>query len=361
MGFIASAAAPLPQLATIQQGDRPQGRWRGRSDDRALSKAAARSGGHRPPDDARQPPKSVIARPVRRLVVAIRSPCVSDVETHYHPRDADMPAGGLTFCSRRKEAKTRRRAVLPLIQTAKRGAPLLEIPERWGNQSTAVWRFVIGDIGVQYFVESWEKTYFLLTPAEFRSVFNDFSFVVSYKRVEKEYTVSEPEQIFRQYTVLYQLLSSGKQCVWSEDYDILGFSIGVTAHPENCCYSGTGRWKIPNFSEPCVELQAFCVRPFGNTPLSKGWEISQCPQNTIGIEMMFPRKITPNQKETQSFETLADHTTWEDICKRIKTIAPNLYIMHNGKKYNTRIRVSQEAKKDLQKFYSVQNLGICIL
>ena len=41
MGFIASAAAPLPQLATIQQGDRPQGRWRGRSDDRVLTIGAA--------------------------------------------------------------------------------------------------------------------------------------------------------------------------------------------------------------------------------------------------------------------------------------------------------------------------------
>ena len=47
-----------------------------------------------------------------------------------------MPTGGLPFCPCRKETKTRQRGEIPdlsplwtpLIQTAKRGAPLLDIP-----------------------------------------------------------------------------------------------------------------------------------------------------------------------------------------------------------------------------------------
>ena len=47
--FIASAAAGLTQLATIQQGDRPQGRWRGPSRTAPGNREQECRGGHWPP------------------------------------------------------------------------------------------------------------------------------------------------------------------------------------------------------------------------------------------------------------------------------------------------------------------------
>ena len=56
-------------------------------------------------------------------------------------QDRYLPTGGFPFCPCRKETKTRQRGEIPdlsplwtpLIQTAKRGAPLLDIPEEERN------------------------------------------------------------------------------------------------------------------------------------------------------------------------------------------------------------------------------------
>ena len=157
---------------------------------------------------------------------------------------------------------------------------------------------------------------------------------------------------------MYQLLSSGKRCVWSEDWETLSFSTGVTVHPENVCYRKMEKLCVPDFKEPCVELQAFCAIPFGRSPLSKGWELSQFPQCTIGLEMLFPSKITMQEDETRTLDELADHTTWYELRSKIKAIAPMLWIDYNGKRYNTHIRVSPKARKDLANFHAIREIGI---
>ena len=214
---------------------------------------------------------------------------------------------------------------------------------------------------MQYYVNSWKKEYFLITPNEFQAVFDGFTFVISNTGVKSGYVSSAPDEICQKYEALYQLLSSGKACSWSEDWERLSFSTGVTAHPENIRYRKTNRRSVPDFKEPCVELQAFCVRSFKGCPVSKGWEISQSPQNTVGLEMLFPAKITAEGNCPREFEALADHTTWNELRRRIQKIAPVLYIDWDGKKYNTRILVSPDARKDFQNFYVLKELDISLL
>lgn len=213
---------------------------------------------------------------------------------------------------------------------------------------------------MQYGVNSWKKEYSLLTPEEFQTVFDGFTFVISNTGVRHDYVSSSSDGICRRYTALYQLLSSGKRCVWSEDWETLSFSTGVTAHPENICYRKTDKLRVPDFREPCVELRTFCAIPFGNSPMSKGWELSQFPQYAVGIEMLFPSKITTKAGETRTLRELADHTTWDELCGRIKAIAPILYIDYNGKRYNTRIRISANARKDLANFHVMREIGITV-
>ena len=213
---------------------------------------------------------------------------------------------------------------------------------------------------MQYDVNSWKKEYFLLTPDEFETVFDGLTFVISNTGVKRDYIASSPDEIYRRYAALYQLLSSGKHCVWSEDWETLSFATGVTAHPENICYRKMKKLSVPDFKEPCIEIRAFCALPFKDSPLSKGWEPSQSPQYTVGIEMLFPSRITMDHGEIRTTETLADHTTWDELRGRIKAIAPILYIGYNGKRYKTRIRISASARKDLVKFYAVREIGITV-
>lgn len=213
---------------------------------------------------------------------------------------------------------------------------------------------------MRYDVNSWKKEYFLLRPEEFEAVFDGSTFVISNTGVKEDYVSSPAADIFRRYAALYQLLSSGKRCVWSEDWETLSFSTGVTAHLENICYRRMEKLCVPDFREPCIEIRGFCAMPFKGSPMSKGWELSQFPQYTLGVEMLFPSKITMKGGRTRQLEELADHTTWDELRGRIKAIAPILYIDYNGKRYNTHIRVSASARKDLAAFHAVREIGITV-
>lgn len=209
-----------------------------------------------------------------------------------------------------------------------------------------------------YLINARKRDHFLITPEEFSSVFNGFSFVVTNTGVKQGYTVSDTKEIVDHYRDLYELLASGKRCVWEEDYPMLGFTTGVTSHPENCTYAKRGkRLLIPDFKEPCVELGVFCAVPFGKTLFSKGWSISQFPHCAFGIEMSFPSKITYEDGSIMLFSQLSDSVTWKEILTRIKAIAAPLHVCSEGKSINTRIRVSADAKKDLSAFCTIRERG----
>lgn len=213
-----------------------------------------------------------------------------------------------------------------------------------------------------YHINARKKEYFLITPEEFSTVFDGFSFVVINTGVKQGYSVSDSDEIMRRYRELFELLASGKRCVWGEDFPLLGFETGVTAHAENCIYMKKGKGRlIPDFKEPCIELSAFCAVPFGGSPVSKGWSIAHFPQYAFGIEMKFPSKITYENGSVMLFEQLADKDTWNEIIKRIKETTRILYAANKGKKINTRIRVSPAAKGALSSFNAIREDSLELL
>lgn len=209
-----------------------------------------------------------------------------------------------------------------------------------------------------YQINTRKKDYFLITPQEFATVFDGFSFVVTSTGVKRGYTVSNSYEIISRYRELYELLSSGKRCVWEEDYDLLGFNTGVTAHLENCLYVKNGKGLlIQDFKEPCIELCVSCAVPFGSTPVSKGWSITQFPQYAFGLCMTIPSKITYEDGTVVLFDQLQDQGTWNALIKRLKSVAPMLHINCEDRNINTRIRVSPEARKDLSAFNAIREGG----
>ncbi len=213
-----------------------------------------------------------------------------------------------------------------------------------------------------FWINTRKKERFLIAPEEFASVFEGFSFVVTGAGVKQGYIKSDAGEIENTYRALFELLASGKRCVWEEDWPLLRFNTGVTAHPENCIYvKKRGGLLVPDFKEPCIELSVFCAIPFGRSPVSIGWLISQYPQYAIGLEASFPSRITRDDGSIVLFDQLTDHGTWNVIIKRIKAIAPMLRIRHEGKTFGTRIRVSRKAKESLEGFSALKESGLELL
>jgi len=214
---------------------------------------------------------------------------------------------------------------------------------------------------MNWYANSWKKEYFLITPEEFKSIFKSYHFVVTNTGVKKDYTETNPDIIFDSYRLLYSELSTGKKFKWNDDWKTVGFNTGVTANMDNCRYSPATRLSIPDFSEPCIYIKPFCVLRYKDSPVSKGWEISQFPQNTFGLEMSVPKRISYFDGQTKTLEEFTEYSSWIDINSKVKKIAKNLRVEYNGKVYNTKIRVSQLAKEDLERFYVIKDLNLKLL
>ncbi|MBR4436037.1 MAG: hypothetical protein IKS90_08105 [Clostridia bacterium] len=213
-----------------------------------------------------------------------------------------------------------------------------------------------------FYIDSNKTEYFLITPDEFAEVFGGCSFVITNTGVGDDYTFTKEAELIKRYRELYELLASGKRCDWEEDHQYLNFATGVTEHTDNCVYvkHKTGL-RVPEFIEPVVELSVFCAVPFGASPTAKGFFVGQFPQYAFGIYMSFPARITYDDGTEKAFSGLADRDLWKKLQSRIKEIAPTLYIRVDGKKYNTRIRVSEEARKALAGFNAVKESGLELL
>ena len=211
---------------------------------------------------------------------------------------------------------------------------------------------------MNWYADSWKKEYFLITPEEFEDIFNRCHFVVTNTGVNKGYKETDPNTVFEQYRILYSQLSSGREFNWQDDWKTVNFNTGITMHIENCKYSPSTKLSIPDFSEPCVYLESFCVISYKGSPMSKGWSITQFPQNTIGLQTSIPKKITFWNGQSRLLEEFADYSTWNDIVSKIKKTTKLLKAEYNGKLFNSNIRVSQKAREDLAHFFVVKELNL---
>lgn len=215
---------------------------------------------------------------------------------------------------------------------------------------------------MKFFEISHNKEWFLVTPSELEMILSGFHLVIANSGVNKDYKESDPKEYICAYNNLYTFLCSGQKAEWKTNYNLFNLEIGITAHMNHITYTPMSHLSVPDFTEPCVTMGPFCVIPFGNVPLTKGWTLSMYPENTIGLVIRFPSKVQFADREIfQRADALADYETWNELKKRIRSITTLLKIRSNGKEYNPHIRISNQAKMDLQNFYVKNSLAFDIV
>ncbi len=210
---------------------------------------------------------------------------------------------------------------------------------------------------MQYYELARKKLNFIVTPEEIRWILNGFHHVVVNTGVPKNYTESDTDEFFTAYEKLYQKLKNGERVTDG------GFSVGITAHIENCLYKPTSKLSVPYFAEPCPIIEPFCLIPFRGT-LSTSFSVFQDPYNTCGLCLIFSTKIEyssatakhPSGIVTQ--DELDDFETYQTVVARIKSITKPLKLNYDEKSHRTSVRISAEAKRDIEKFYFVTSNGI---
>lgn len=219
---------------------------------------------------------------------------------------------------------------------------------------------------MQYYRLTTKKFHFIVTPDELRQLLDGFHHVAFTGGVEPGYTESNPNDLFSTYDTLYQKLKNGEKLVWRNDHPIVSWTTGITQHLENCLYKAGGiRW-IPDFEEPCPHLDTFCFLPW-NGQLSTAFAVFQFPENICGLCLYFDSKVEFKDTSHKHAPGVADYTEFDDyeayeqLLARIKAITKPLKLDWNGKVRRTAVRVSPQAKKDLENFYFITSNSVAIL
>lgn len=219
---------------------------------------------------------------------------------------------------------------------------------------------------MQYYELSKKKLHFIVTPDELRTILKGLHHVVVSTGVRKNYTESDPDLLFSTYGELYNKLKNGEKLIWKKDFNIADFSMGITAHLENCVYQPSNRLSVPGFTEPCPIIDTFCFLPWKNQ-LSTAFAVHQFPENVCGLCLHFPTKIEfyndsgKHPAGVVENKYLDDFETYEILVERIRSVTKPLKLDFNGKIRRTSVRISDEAKKDLENFHFITSNNVIII
>ncbi len=222
---------------------------------------------------------------------------------------------------------------------------------------------------MSYYNLSYKKHSFLVTPAELRSLLADFHHV-SMHGVDFDYTESDPEAFFSGYETLYNALKQGEKLVWKQWWHVVReIRTGITRHMENCTYilyRPDAERLIPRFAEPCPYLDVFSFTPW-KEQLSTSFAYDQNPENICGLQLFYPCKCEYPEDTPKHPAGIVEYTCFDDypdylqLLDRIKKLTKPLRLGLNGQIHRTTVRVSPEAKKDLEHFWFITSNHVTIL
>jgi hypothetical protein len=177
---------------------------------------------------------------------------------------------------------------------------------------------------------------------------------------------SEPRDFLSTYETLYQKLKHGEKLMERHDHKLTWLCTGITGHLENCQYRPTARLAVRDFAEPCPIIETFCFTPWRDQ-LSTSFGVHQFPENICGLTLYFPKKVeylVTDEKHPAGIlpdSALEDFNTYQLLLSRIQAVTKPLKLEFNGKIRRTAVRISSDAKKDLENFYFISSHQIRIL
>lgn len=222
---------------------------------------------------------------------------------------------------------------------------------------------------MSYYNLSYKKNTFLVTPSELRALLEDFHHV-SVNGVDFDYVESDPEKLFSNYETLYHALKNGEKLVWKQCWRMVGnIRTGITRHLENCTYilyRPDAERLIPQFAEPCPYLDVFSFTPWKDQ-LSTAFDYYQNPENICGLRIFYPSRCEYPEDTPRRPAGIVEYTCFDDypaylqLLERIKKRTRPLRLEWGGRIHRTPVRISPEAKKDLENFWFITSNSVTVL
>jgi hypothetical protein len=231
---------------------------------------------------------------------------------------------------------------------------------------------------MKYFPRSWNTFKFLISPNEFENIFNEFHHIEYTHRVPKNYIETDPQILFDNYRLFYNKLVSNYKFLRSDD-ELTNLQMGFSNDLSKCIFgepfideTNKQYYKISDFIEPCVGLGIVVLSFYKNKKLFSNRSFIQFPENTIGLQIEFPKEIdyyeenknkTPkmqNIKTRNCNEIETSNMVYKKITEKIKKTSRNLTFTVDGKEYKTPIKISINIIEEMKNIYFIKN-NKCII
>ena len=210
-----------------------------------------------------------------------------------------------------------------------------------------------------YLVAGWWNDFsFLLTPDELKQVLQSYHLVIYNAHVPVGYTETPPEEYLATYQRFYDKLTGGENLKENDNSKLI---ISVSSDLSGCKYGKLHTYKdrqylLADFDEPPVCFSPFALCPCRNGKeqlcFRTGYSFLVNGDKVMGLQLQYPKMIQYRQdsgyETPKSTKELAGYRDYVNLKNVITKLTKPLYVMENGDKRKTNVRVSAEVKERLQ-------------
>ena len=221
----------------------------------------------------------------------------------------------------------------------------------------------------QYLTTGWESFAFIVTPAELEQVISDMHLLITSTHVPYDYTETPLGRYIDDYKMIYQKLITGQKVTISDigNFIEIGITQSLEVHKYGQLHTYRGKkYLSKDFDEPCAILRLFPMYLNASKDDKPSLTIRassiQFPENTVGLELLFPKSIQyPCGKDYSPLEPTKSLVSYQDyliLRDRIKTITKPLRLIYQDEEFRPRVRISKEALHDIDRFRFLQQNDI---
>jgi len=221
--------------------------------------------------------------------------------------------------------------------------------------------------------KGWNTFKFILTPAEFESIFKDLNyyFIITNSRVEIDYTKTEKQFVFDSYKDFFNAILIEEKKVeekeqWSFESKIrisIIDSLSKIDFEDIRDKKGkiSNEFKLVRPIEPVINISPLYITSYKN---KESLSISVYnTEGTIGLELNYPKFVSfaPDFEtpiETNSFDT---YNLFNLLIKNIKSISNKAKVQSDTKLFRPNFWISPDAKKVINQNHYIKTNNLYII
>lgn len=220
---------------------------------------------------------------------------------------------------------------------------------------------------VDYWVKKWLKFNFVVTPTELEAIFKDLDYfiAVTNQRVPLDYKITDKTSIFREYSLFFQRVVSGKE--WQKDWNSVPICTSLTTNPNHIKYAPfeiEEENKIKKFKkvvaveESLISIGVFSLMIDHKDRLTTAYFDTQ-GNSLLGLQFSYPKEIYLNEKnmETKNFST---YNLYNTLIHRIKKKTKKVKAMRNGKQSKPNFWLSEKVLSEINNNFNLLKNNIVL-